>query len=264
VGTVWFIEGDISKCFDRLDHTLILSKLREHIKDERFIRLIAGLLKAGYLEEWRWNATYSGAPQGSIISPMLSNLSLDALDTFVETILMPEYTRGTRRKFNPAYEKLMHRANYLARKGRKAQARALRTQAQRLPSIVTHDPDYRRLRYCRYADDFLLDFIGPKAEAEVIKEQLRDFLRETLKLELSETKTLITHARTETARFLNYAHPHAPRGYQTGPAQATQRQWQHWPSYPKGGHPCRNVDGIANTAAKSCLAPNSSMTVTSR
>ncbi len=196
--------GDISKCFDRLDHSLILAKLREHIKDERFIRLIAGLLKAGYLEEWRWNATYSGAPQGSIISPILSNLYLDVLDTCVETILMPEYTRGTRRKFNPTYEKLRHRANYLARKGRKAQARALRTQAQRLPSIVTHDPDYRRLRYCRYADDFLLGFIGPKAEAEAIKERLRDFLRETLKLELSETKTLITHARTETARFLNY------------------------------------------------------------
>jgi retron-type reverse transcriptase len=201
---VWFIEGDISKCFDRLNHSLILTKLRAYIKDERFIRLIAGLLKAGYLEEWRWNATYSGAPQGSIISPMLSNLSLDALDTFVETILIPEYTRGIRRKFNPAYEKLMHRAKYLARKGRKAQARALRTQAQRLPSIVTNDPDYRRLRYCRYADDFLLGFIGPKAEAEAIKERLRDFLRETLKLELSETKTLITHARTETARFLNY------------------------------------------------------------
>jgi retron-type reverse transcriptase len=153
VGTVWFIEGDISKCFDRLDHTIILSKLREHIKDERFIRLIAGLLKAGYLEEWTWNATYSGAPQGSIVSPILSNLYLDALDKFVETDLIPAYTKGTRRKFNPIYEQLRHSANYQARKGRKGQARALRKQMQRLPSIDPDDPDYRRLRYCRYADD---------------------------------------------------------------------------------------------------------------
>jgi len=66
VGSVWFIEGDISKCFDTLSHELLLSILRETIKDERFIRLIRGLLKAGYLEEWRWNQTYSGTPQGSI------------------------------------------------------------------------------------------------------------------------------------------------------------------------------------------------------
>jgi group II intron reverse transcriptase/maturase len=153
VGSVWFIEGDISKCFDALSHELMLSILRESIKDERFIRLIKGLLKAGYLEEWRWNQTYSGTPQGSIVSPILTNLYLDKLDKFVEQVLIPKYTKGKRRKPNPAYEKLMHRANYLARKGRKVQAQALRKQAQQLPSIDPQDSDYRRLRYCRYADD---------------------------------------------------------------------------------------------------------------
>ena len=98
----------------------------------------------------------------------------------------------------------MHSAQYQARKGRKEQAQALRKQAQQLPSIDPQDCDYRRLRYCRYADDFILGFVGPKAEAEVIKQRLRTFLQEELKLELSEAKTLITHARTETARFLNY------------------------------------------------------------
>src|SRR5438270_11361824 len=98
----------------------------------------------------------------------------------------------------------MHRASYLARTGRKEEARVVRKQAQRLPSIDPCDPDYRRLRYCRYADDFILGFVGPKAEAEEIKRRLRAFLQEELKLELSEAKTLITHARTETARFLNY------------------------------------------------------------
>ena len=196
--------GDISKCFDALSHELLLSILRETIKDERFLRLISNLLKAGYLEDWRWNQTYSGTPQGSIVSPILANLYLDKLDKFIENVLIPEYTKGTRRKANKAYEKLMHRASYLAQTGRKKEARAVRKQAQKLSSIDPYDPDYRRLRYCRYADDFLLGFVGPKEEAEEIKHRLRVFLQEELKLELSEAKTLITHARTETARFLNY------------------------------------------------------------
>jgi group II intron reverse transcriptase/maturase len=204
VGTVWFIEGDIAKCFDALSHELLLSMLRETIKDERFIRLISGLLKAGYLEDWRWNRTYSGTPQGSIISPILANLYLDKLDKFVATVLIPEYTKGTKRKANPAYCKLMYQASSLAKKGMQQEAHQARKEGQKLPSQVPDDPDYRRLRYCRYADDFLLGFIGPKEEAEQIKERLRTFLQEELKLELSRTKTLITHARTETARFLNY------------------------------------------------------------
>ncbi|GHO63019.1 maturase [Ktedonobacter sp. SOSP1-52] len=204
VGSVWFIEGDISKCFDALSHDLLLSILRETIKDERFLRLISGLLKAGYLEDWRWNQTYSGTPQGSIVSPILTNLYLDKLDKFVENVLVPQYTKGTKRKANKAYEKLMHRASYLARKGRKEEAHGVRKQGQKLSSIDPQDPDYRRLRYCRYADDFLLGFVGTKEEAEEIKQQLSIFLKEELKLELSEAKTLITHARTETARFLNY------------------------------------------------------------
>jgi len=204
VGSVWFIEGDISKCFDALSHELLLSILRETIKDERFLRLISGLLKAGYLEDWRWNQTYSGTPQGSIVSPILANLYLDKLDKFVENVLIPQYTKGTKRKANKAYEKLMHRSSYLARKGQKGEARRVRKQGQKLSSIDPCDPDYRRLRYCRYADDFLLGFVGPKEEAEEIKRRLRVFLKEELKLDLSEAKTLITHARTETARFLNY------------------------------------------------------------
>jgi len=203
-GTVWFIEGDIAKCFDSLSHEVLIARLREQIHDERFIRLISNLLEAGYLEDWTWHATYSGAPQGAIVSPVLSNLYLDALDSFVETDLIPAYTRGERRKFNPAYEQLRHRASYLDRTGRHHEALALRRESQHLPSIDPNDPDYRRLRYCRYADDFLLGFVGPRAEAEEIKHRLHTFLQEVLKLELSEAKTLITHARTEKAHFLGY------------------------------------------------------------
>jgi group II intron reverse transcriptase/maturase len=203
-GTVWFIEGDIAKCFDSLDHGVLVTRLRQHIHDERFIRLMSQLLKAGYLEDWTWHTTYSGAPQGSIVSPLLSNLYLDALDTFVETRLIPEYTRGTRRKPNAAYQRLSHRVSYLSRTGQQENARAVRKQMQQLPSIQPNDPDFRRLRYCRYADDFILGFIGPKDEAEAIKHRLMTFLQEDRKLELSATKTLITHARTDTARFLGY------------------------------------------------------------
>jgi retron-type reverse transcriptase len=93
-GTTWFIEGDISDCFGSLDHEIMVRILAEKIHDNRFLRLLRGMLQAGYLEDWEWNATLSGAPQGSGVSPILSNIYLDRLDKFVETVLIPEYTRG--------------------------------------------------------------------------------------------------------------------------------------------------------------------------
>jgi group II intron reverse transcriptase/maturase len=203
-GTAWFVEGDIAQCFDTLDHQVLLDILAERIHDGRFLRLISDLLKAGYLETWRYHATLSGSPQGGIVSPILSNIYLDRLDKHVETVLLPQHNRGTKRRPNPAYEQVSHRATYLAKTGRTAEAASLRRERRTLPSIDPTGPDYRRLRYLRYADDFLLGFCGPREEAETIKCQLGTFLRDTLKLELSETKTLITHARTHRARFLGY------------------------------------------------------------
>ena len=182
----------------------MLDTLGEKIYDNRFRRLIGQMLQAGYLEDWVWNATFSGAPQGGVLSPCLSNIYLDRLDTFVETVLIPEYTRGVRRKGNPEYDRI-RRQLYRARdRGDQATERALRKQQRNLPRWDPSDPGYRRLRYVRYADDILLGFAGPKAEAEEIKRRLAQFLQEDLKLELSETKTLITHARTDAARFLGY------------------------------------------------------------
>ena len=203
-GTTWFIEGDISHCFDELDHQVMLDTLGEKIHDNRFLRLVGQMLRAGYLEDWVWNATLSGAPQGGVLSPCLSNIYLDRLDKFVETVLMPEYTRGVLRRPNPEYSRVSSALHRARKRGDHAAVRALRKQRRSLPTGDPYDPGYRRLRYVRYADDILLGFAGPKAEAEEIKRRLAQFLQEDLKLELSETKTLITHARTSAARFLGY------------------------------------------------------------
>jgi group II intron reverse transcriptase/maturase len=203
-GTTWFIEGDISQCFDQLDHQVMLQTLGEQIHDARLLRLVGQMLRAGYLEDWVWNATLSGAPQGGVLSPCLSNIYLDRLDRFVETALMAEYTRGVRRKPNPEYDRTQKLLARARGRGDHAAIRALRKQQRNLPSRDPVDPGYRRLRYVRYADDILLGFTGPKTEAEEIKRRLAQFLQDELKLELSETKTLITHARTSAARFLGY------------------------------------------------------------
>jgi group II intron reverse transcriptase/maturase len=210
-GTTWFIEGDISDCFGSFDHEIMIGTLAEKIHDNRFLRLLRNMLKAGYLEDWEWNATLSGVPQGGVASPVLSNIYLHRLDEFAETVLIPEYTRGAGRMKNPAYREVENAISRIRQrharqkeKGEPAGVRELRKQLRSLPSGDPRDPRYRRLRYVRYADDTLLGFIGPKAEAEQIKQRLAAFLRDDLKLELAAGKTLITHARTGAARFLGY------------------------------------------------------------
>jgi Type II intron maturase len=134
----------------------------------------------------------------------LSNIYLDKLDKYIEQTLIPAYTTGTRRPDNPPYTALMTQIRKLKRAGKQEEASNVRKMAQQLPSQDPSDPNFRRLRFCRYADDWLLGFIGPKAQAEEIKNHIKLFLQEELKLDLSEEKTLITHARTEAARFLSY------------------------------------------------------------
>ncbi|MCA1675555.1 MAG: maturase, partial [Actinobacteria bacterium] len=203
-GTKWFIEADISDCFGSLDHEILLSVLAENVHDGRFLRLLRNMLQAGYLEDWVWNTTLSGAPQGGVASPILSNIYLHKLDSFVEKVLVPEHTRGMSRAPNPEYREAEKQLARLRRRGDRPAVHALRKQMRKIPSKDTADPAFRRLRYVRYCDDHLLGFTGPKAEAEEIKIRVATFLREELKLELSQEKTLITHARTGAARFLGY------------------------------------------------------------
>jgi len=152
-GTTWFIEGDISDCFGSLDHEILLGILAEEIHDQRFLRLIRNMLKAGYLEDWEYHETLSGCPQGGVVSPILSNIYLHKLDEFVGRELIPQYTRGACRKTNPEYKRISRQLESARQCGDRAAARDLRKQLRALPTVDPMDPGYRRLKYIRYADD---------------------------------------------------------------------------------------------------------------
>ncbi|HEM5175549.1 TPA: reverse transcriptase [Streptococcus suis] len=203
-GTRWFIEGDISSYFDTIDHDVLITMLSRQIQDGRFIRLIKNMLEAGCLDDWKFHKTISGTPQGGVISPLLANIYLHQFDKWVGEELIPQYTRGKKQKANSAYNRLSRRIKCYQDKEDYKKAHQLIVERRNLPSVDTYDTSYRRLRYVRYADDFILGFTGSKAEAKAIKKQIGDFLNTKLSLELSQEKTLITHATGESAKFLGY------------------------------------------------------------
>ena len=144
-GTTWFIEGDIADCFGSLDQEVMINTLAEKIHDGRFLRLVRNMLTAGYLEGWTWGATLSGVPQGGVALPVLSNIYLHRLDVYVETVLIPEYTRGRLRARNPEYRKVEQAIVRARRRGERAEVRSLYKRLHSLPSQDPSDPGYRRL-----------------------------------------------------------------------------------------------------------------------
>ena len=212
-GAKWFIEGDIKGFFDNIDHNVLISILRERISDERFLRLIRKFLNAGYVEDWKYNKTYSGTPQGGIVSPILANIYLDKFDKYIKEYAA-KFRKGDRRSINPEYWRLNNKKNRLKQKLQKTSDEQMRKsylyeiaqlskQMLSIPHKDAMDADFRRLQYVRYADDFLISVIGSKSECETIKADITQFMREQLKLELSDEKTLITHAQ-DKAKFLGY------------------------------------------------------------
>lgn len=203
-GTRWFIEGDISKYFDTIDHKVLSSILEKNIHDGRFIRLISNMLEAGYLEDWKFNQTISGTPQGGVISPLLANIYLNEFDQWIAKTLIPRYTQGQRQRSNPQYNRITAEISKARRRGDTETAHKLEVERRSLPSVDPYDESYRRCRYVRYADDFLIGFTGSKADAEKIKAEMHEFLEQNLNLVLSEEKTLITNASTQAGKFLGY------------------------------------------------------------
>lgn len=215
-GTKWIIEADIRGCFDNINHDVLIALLAKRIEDRRFLKLIRSFLQAGYLEEWIYNRTYSGTPQGGTVSPILANIYLHELDEWLEKKISA-YNKGDGRSYHPEYKKLysryqkeLYRQRDLKAAGQLEQARALegkinqlREDYQKCPPSLTHDPDFRRMRYIRYADDFVIGIIGAKADAQQLLAELNTFMTQTLKVELAAEKTGIVHG-SEGTRFLGY------------------------------------------------------------
>ena len=212
-GAKWFIEGDIKGSFDNIDHDVLVGILRERISDDRFIRLIRKFLKAGYVEDWTFHNTYSGMPQGGIVSPILANIYLDKLDKYVKEYIR-HFDMGTKRRPGKESNDLANERKRTVRKLKKvkdgtekaalvARLKAIEQERAAFPNGDEMDESYRRLKYIRYADDFILGVIGSKEEAQRIKEDIKSFLSASLALELSEEKTLITHTG-KSAKFLGY------------------------------------------------------------
>ena len=209
----WFVEGDIKGFFDNIDHEVMIGTLRKRIKDERFLRLIRKFLNAGYMEDNQMHESYSGTPQGGIISPILANIYLDQFDKYMAEY-KERFDRGDKRAYNKEYTKLADKRVRLRRKLEKTQSeeerRRLINSIQELDS--THkampckdpmDQNFRRLQYVRYADDFLIGIIGSRKDAEKVKKEIGEYIAEQLKLELSDEKTLVTKA-TDKAKFLSF------------------------------------------------------------
>lgn len=208
-GARWFIEGDIKGCFDNINHAILVEIINQKIKDARFLKLIRLFLKAGYMEDWKYHETYSGCPQGGIISPILANIYLNELDRHVMKI-KKEFDVATKTRYTPEYTKLVElrkrlhnkikNSNGIEREKLIEEYKSATAQMLKLPAKQCDD---KKIKYVRYADDFLIAVNGNRQDCEKIKQELTEFISTTLKMELSQEKTLITHSNTP-ARFLGY------------------------------------------------------------
>lgn len=216
-GTNWFVEGDIHACFDGFDHHIIINILRRKIDDEAFIQLIWKFLKAGYMEQWEYKRTYSGVPQGSGVSPILCNIYMNELDKYMEQYAVIFNTKAQKKRISPAYKAKTYQAYMYRREGkriweqlsphekkvRSKKLKELERAEKSMTPTIPMDTDFKRIQYTRYADDFIIGVIGSKKDAEHVKQDVKMFLQDVLKLEMSDTKTKITHTG-DKARFLGY------------------------------------------------------------
>lgn len=208
-GARWFVEDDIKGCFDNINHAVLVGFINQKIRDARLIKLIHRFLKAGYMEDWRYHGTYSGTPQGGIISPILANIYLHELDKFVMK-LKADFDVYEEKKYTPEYNALLSKQTMARRHIKESEGETRQqwiAEYKRIHKLVLTTPAKsqtdKKIKYVRYADDFLIGVNGSREDCVEIKHKLAEFIGETLKMELSAEKTLITHSN-EYARFLGY------------------------------------------------------------
>lgn len=202
-GANWVIEGDIESFFDNINHEVIIKILSNKIDDGRFIELIKKFLKAGYMEEKKKYETWSGTPQGGIISPILANIYLNEFDDYMDDIIKNN-TCGVERRTNPKYNHFNVKRCLLRKKGNYEEADKCLKELRKIYRMDMMDENYKRIKYVRYADDFLIFIWGSKELALNIKEEISDFLTKNLKIKLSGEKTLITNLSDRRVKFLGY------------------------------------------------------------
>jgi RNA-directed DNA polymerase len=195
----------------------MINLLEKKIDDKRFIKLIKLMLTAGYMENWTYHNTHSGTPQGGIVSPLLSNIYLHEMDILADN-LKSKFDVGKKRAINPEYQKHAQMIRKSWRKLKSMQEtdadendmlvikqliKGTRTSMHKTNSKDPFDPKYRRLHYCRYADDFIFGIIGSKAEAIQIYEEVKSFTSEKLNLEISKDKSGVSHFE-KGVKYLGY------------------------------------------------------------
>lgn len=214
IGSRWFIKGDIHSFVNNMNHHILINLLRKKIEDKRFLRLIWKFLRAGYAEEWVFHKTYSGCPQGGIISPILSNIYLNELDMYVEEY-KSKFDKGKEREKDSEYKNIYNKICTRQKKLTKlkindekyeemlSEIKDLKKKMHEISEVNQIDKEYRRLYYTRYADDFIIGLIGSKEEAIKIKDDIEKFLKSKLDIVLSGEKRCITHSN-KFVHFLGY------------------------------------------------------------
>lgn len=196
----WVIQGDITECFPSIPHDVIMQKVQKLVRCQRTLELINKALKAGYIDPVTKKTIYKkvGTPQGSVLSPLLSNIVLHDFDVFMEKT-KGDFNKGLKRKPNPEYVRLNSKRRYIRNI---LERKKILKDMRKLLASYPKDPNFKRLKYVRYADDFVVLVIGTYADTLKIKTQIKDFLANSCGLVLNSKKTVISNLQIDGFKFL--------------------------------------------------------------
>lgn len=197
-GVKWCIEADIDSNFPSIQHKVLMKLMRRRICCSKFLALVKNSITAGYMYKGDFIHSDVGIFQGNVNSPILNNIYLHELDLFMES-LSKSFDKGKSRKASPVYSKLLYKKSKLDDVN---QIKRVRRELWKIPSKDPRDPNFRKLVYVRYVDDFVVGIIGSREEAVDVRNKIRNFLKDELKLNLNEEKSLITHFSKNFISFL--------------------------------------------------------------